>query len=379
METRHFRHVILGAGAVGSAAAYHLARRGEPVVVVEQFGLGHDRGSSHGAARIIRHSYADPAYARLMPEAFRAWRELEADAGQPLFLRTGGISVSPAGGGYVNRVTENLAAMGLPHRRMSGSELKRTIPVFGVPDDSEVVFEPDAGMLAARRILEAEIVLARHYGGEKTVILENSPVRRIDLEAEKPTVETDTLRMIGDRLIVAAGPWLSRLLPSYPVPLQVTRQQVLYIDPPDAVAYGPGRLPVFIYKGHEDHDAYYGMPTFEGLGVKVARHGGPVFDPDQRDPEVGPEYLGVLRSLLGSLLPALADAPIQRTEVCLYTMAPDDQFHVGTLADRPDVIVASACSGHGFKFSTLIGRVLADLATCGETDLPIDAWRQTQA
>lgn len=379
METRHFRHVILGAGAVGSAAAYHLARRGEPVVVVEQFGLGHDRGSSHGAARIIRHSYADSAYAMLMPEAFRAWRELEADAGQPLFLRTGGISVSPPGGGYVNSVTENLAAMGVPHRRMSGSELHKAIPVFGVPDDSDVVFEPDAGILAARRILKAEIDLARHYGGEKTVILENSSVRRVDLESEKPTLETDTLRIIGDRLIVAAGPWLSRLLPDYPVPLQVTRQQVLYLEPPDPVAYGPGRFPVFIYKGHEDHDAYYGMPTFEGLGVKVARHGGPVFDPDRRDPEVGHEYIGVLRSFLGNLLPALADAPIQCTEVCLYTMAPDDQFHIGALASRPDVIVASPCSGHGFKFSSLIGRVLADLAIGVETDLPIDAWRLAQA
>ena len=196
METRHFRHVILGAGAVGSATAYQLARRGEPVLVVEQFGLGHDRGSSHGAARIIRHSYADPAYARLMPAAFRAWRELEADAGQPLFLRTGGISVSPPGVGYVKSVTENLAEMDIPHRRMSGSELHKAIPVFGVPDDSDVVFEPDAGILAARRILKAEVDLARHLGGEKTVILENTPVLRVDLESEKPTLETDTLRII---------------------------------------------------------------------------------------------------------------------------------------------------------------------------------------
>src|SRR4051812_29626425 len=179
MEHLHARHVILGAGAMGSAAAYHLARRGEPVLLVEQFRVGHDRGSSHGAARITRHSYADPAYARLMPQAFRAWRELEADAGLPLFLRTGGISISPPGVGYVQSVTENLAAMGIPHRRMSGRELRETIPVFGLPDDADVVFEPDAGMLAAQRILKAEIALALHYGGENTAFLENCPVRRI--------------------------------------------------------------------------------------------------------------------------------------------------------------------------------------------------------
>jgi sarcosine oxidase len=372
----HAHHVVLGAGAMGAATAYHLARRGEPVVLMEQFALGHDRGSSHGAARITRHSYADPAYARLMPAAFDAWRQLEADAGRPFFLRTGGVSVSPAGVDYVGQVTANLAELGVAHRRMSGRELNRAVPAFGVAEDADVVFEPDAGMLAAARIVRAEVELARELGGEKTQVLENCPVRRIDLEADKPTLLTDAGRVVTDCLVVTAGPWTAKLVPGFPAPLRPTRQQVLYFRPPeaDAASYAPGRLPVFIYKGADDLDAWYGMPAHDGMGVKAARHGGPEVDPDVPDPVVGEEYRGVVRGFLRGFLPALADAPIDRAEVCLYTVAPGESFRVGPLDGRPEVVVASPCSGHGFKFSCLVGRVLADLATRGATDVPIAAW-----
>src|SRR4051812_9978174 len=176
MEHLHARYVVVGAGAMGSAVAYHLARRGEPVLLVDQFAPGHDRGSSHGAARITRHSYADPHYARLMPEAFRAWRMLEADAGQNLYLRTGGVSLCPPGVDYVERVAASLAAIDVPHRRMTGAALRRGYPVFQVPDDTDVVFEPDAGMLAAARCLALEVALARELGGERTRVFDHCPV-----------------------------------------------------------------------------------------------------------------------------------------------------------------------------------------------------------
>ena len=361
---------------MGAAAAYHLARRGEPVVLIEQFDLGHDRGSSHGSARITRHSYADLAYAQLMPEAFRAWRELEADAGRPLYLRTGGVSLCPAGVDYVERVTASLAAIGVPHRRMTGRQLRRELPVFGLADNADVVFEPDAGMLAAAKIIRAEIELAIRHGHGSTRVLDNCPVRHIDLDGPRPVLETETGRIVADRLVLTAGPWTTRLVPDFPVPLRPTRQQVLYFEPPATCgpAYGPGFFPVFIFMGHGPDDAFYGMPTYDGLGVKVARHGGPDTDPDAHDPVVTEEYQALVRQFLHRCLPGLADAPISHTEVCLYTVAPDEQFRVGPLGDRPDVLVASPCSGHGFKFSCLIGRVLADLATHGATDLSLDAW-----
>ena len=375
METIEAKNVIIGAGAMGSAAAYHLAKRGEPVVLIEQFALGHARGSSHGAARITRHSYADARYARLMPAAFRAWKDLEADAGESLYIRTGGVSFSPPGVDYAARVAASLEELDVPHWRTSGREWSRRRPAFQLPDGYDVVFEPDAGMVAAARALEVQIERARLHGGARTRIIEQTPVRRIDLDGPHPIVLTDSLRLIADRLIVSAGAWVKRLLPGLPVPLRATRQQVLYVRPRDRAPFQVGRFPVFIYKGAGEEDAFYGMPEFLELGVKVARHAGPESDPDVEDRNVGEDYRATVRRFLQGHIPLLADAPIELTESCLYTVAPDDQFQVDFLTGRPDVIVASPCSGHGFKFSCLIGRVLADLVTTGNTPIVIDAWR----
>jgi sarcosine oxidase len=375
MQRIEAKYVIIGAGAMGSAAAYHLARNGEPVVLIEQFPLGHDRGSSHGAARITRHSYADARYARLMPAAFQAWKDLEADAASPLYIRTGGVSLSPDGVDYVAQVAANLQEMGIPHRRMTGVEWNRINPDFSVPPTYDAVFEPDAGMLAAAKAVALQVELARTRGGGKTQVFASTPVRRIDLNGPRPVVVTDSLAIVAERLIVTAGAWVKSLLPGLPVPLQVTRQQVLYFRPSPATPFRIGCFPVFIFKGAEETNAFYGMPEFQGLGVKVARHFGPVVDPDVVDRSVSEDYQQIVRGFLRDHIPSLAEAPIDLTEVCLYTVAPDEQFLVDFFPGRADVIVASPCSGHGFKFSCLIGRVLADLATKGETSIAIEPWR----
>jgi sarcosine oxidase len=375
MQHLHARNVVLGAGAMGSAAAYHLARRGEPVLLVEQFALGHDRGSSHGAARITRHSYADPHYARLMPEAFRAWRALEADAGQNLYLRAGGVSLCPPDVDYVGRVAASLAAIDVPHRRMTGRALRRGYPAFQVPDDTDVVFEPDAGMLAAARCVAVEVALARELGGDRTRVLEHCQVRRIDLDAATPTLVTDDCRIAADRLIVTAGAWTRRLFPRFAAQLRPTRQRVLYFRPADPAPFEPGRFPVFIFKGRGEEGDFYGMPAYLGRGVKTARHGGPDTDPDDEERVVGDEYRAIVRRFLRGHLPALAEAAIDVTETCLYTVAPDEHFRLDLLPERRDVIVASPCSGHGFKFSCLVGRILADLAIEGQTAIDILPWR----
>jgi sarcosine oxidase len=375
MQKVHARNVILGAGAMGSAAAYHLAKQGEPVLLIEQFRLGHDRGSSHGAARITRHSYADVRYARLMPAAFRAWRELEADAGRTLYYRTGGVSVCPPEVDYVARVASSLEDLGVPHKRMRGAELRRAFSAFGVPDDHEVVFEPDAGMLTADRALAVQVELARTLGGSRTEIRENTAVRRVDLDADRPTVVTDDLEIVAERLIVSAGTWVGKLLPTLASTSRPTLQQVLYFRPRDSSPYAMGQLPVFIFKGSVGGHDFYGMPEFLGCGVKVARHGGPGVDPDNVDRSVSDEYRALIREFLRVNLPGLVGAPSDRTEICLYTQAPNEDFRVGAFRGRTDVIVASPCSGHGFKFSCLIGRILAVLARHGTTDQPIDFWR----
>ncbi len=375
METLCARHVVLGAGAMGSATAYHLARRGEPVLLLEQFAIGHDRGSSHGAARIIRHSYADARYARLMPAAYLAWEGLERDAGEALHSRVGGVTFCRAGLEVVDRIDANLTEMGIEHRRMDGRGLRRAFPAFEVPDDTEALFEPDAGMLSAARAVEVQIELARQMGGDFTRVLANSPVRRIDLDADRPTLVTDRFRIVADRLIVTAGAWTGKLLPSLPIPLRPTVQKVFYFRPDAEGTSAIGRLPVFIYHGEGPWNEFYGMPPHLGRGFKVARHGGPDVDPDSVDRSVEEDDRRVVRRFLASCLPGLADAPIDHEETCLYTMTPDSGFRIVGMAARPDVLVASPCSGHGFKFSCLIGRVLADLSQTGQTPLAIDFWR----
>ncbi len=202
---------------------------------------------------------------------------------------------------------------------------------------------------------------------------------RIDLDHERPIVVTHNARIVAERLIISAGAWVKRILPGLPVALRPTRQQVLYLRPDEALPFSIGRFPVFIFKGAGADDSFYGMPDFQGLAVKVARHGGPDVDPDVDDRRIGEDYKQTVRTFLRHHIPVLADAPIVSTEVCLYTVAPDDQFQVDFLPGRADVIVASPCSGHGFKFSCLIGRVLAEMATSGKSELPVEFWRIAQA
>ena len=257
---------------------------------------------------------------------------------------------------------------------MTGSEWNRRQPRFGIAPDDEVVFEPDAGMLLAARAIEVQLQLARERS-DRTEILDHSPVRRIDLDGERPRLVLDDQVIEARRLIVTAGAWTSRLVPSLATVLRPTRQQVVYLRPDDADAFAVGRFPALIFIGQGELNAYYGMPGGLGSGVKVARHGGLDVDPDVQDRTIESDYLDDLRAFLGRTVPGLAGAPIERTEVCLYTMATDEAFQVGPLPGRPDVIVASPCSGHGFKFSALIGRVLADLAVDGVTEIEIDPWR----
>ena len=165
----------------------------------------------------------------------------------------GGVSFCPPEVDYVARVAASLAAIGVPHRRLSGRELHRVYPVFQLPDETDVVFEPDAGMLAAARSVALEVALARELGGEKTQVIDQCPVRRIDLDAGKPTVVTDKERIEADRLIVTAGAWTRQLFSRFSTLLRPTRQKVLYFRPAEAAAFEPGRFPVFIYKGADGH------------------------------------------------------------------------------------------------------------------------------
>ena len=351
MHTLHAQNVVLGAGAMGSAAAYHLARRGEPVVL-DRAVRARPRsrqlarsGADHAA--LVRRVRITPGSCPTPSAPGGCWRPTP---GQNLYLRTGGVSFCPPGVDYVARVAASLAAIGVPHRRMSGARAAPGYPVFQVPDETDVVFEPDAGMLAAARCVALEVALARALGGERTQVLDSCPVRRIDLEAERPTSSPTQERIEADRLIVTAGAWTRQLVPN-------SRSHSGRRASRSSISARPRRRRSSpagsrsSSKGEGELDDFYGMPDVTGMGVKTARHGGPEADPDVEERTVGDEDRAIVRGFLRGCLPGLAEAPIDRTEICLYTVAPDEQFRLGFLPGRPDVIVASPCSGHGFKFS----------------------------
>jgi sarcosine oxidase len=374
LSVQQVETVVIGGGAVGSAVAYHLTRRGRPVTLVEQFQLGHDRGSSHGTARITRHAYANPAYATMMCEAYTAWAALEADLGRPLFVRTGGVSISPPGSSYAGEVAQALQRLDVPHRAMNGHSASRLFPALSIPDDHTVVFEPDAGMLLAERAVLGQLTSAAARGAQ---VLEQQRVLKLDLDGARPRIVCEGLSIEARRVVVAAGGWVGRLVPGLAGKLVPTRQHVYYYEP-DSRGYEIGCFPIFIYMGSSDLDAFYGMPSILGSGLKVAHHGGPDTDPEVEE-RLPPDQLDdAVARFLARYLPGLASLPPARRETCIYTVAPDDEFAVGFLPGRRDVVIASACSGHGFKFSHIVGRRVADLVE-GRDSEPDDPWSRTLA
>ena len=244
MQRIETKHAIIGAGAMGSAAAYHLARRGEPVLLLEQFPLGHDRGSSHGAARITRHSYADARYARLMPAAFRGL-ERAGSRRRPAALPPHGRRLALPGRRRLRRPTWPPAWSDWTSRTADdrrGVEPDRTRPSPSPrPTTSSSSPTPACSPRPGPWALQVE--LARSHGGEKTQVLDDTPVRRIDLDGPRPVIVTDALEIVAERLIVSAGAWVKRLLPELPLPLQVTRQQVLYFRPADPAPFADRPVP----------------------------------------------------------------------------------------------------------------------------------------
>jgi sarcosine oxidase len=374
MDVQQAETVVIGAGALGSAVAYHLSKRGEPVTVVEQFRAGHDRGSSHGTARIIRHSYANAAYAVLMRDAYTAWSVLSADLGCPLVLRTGGVSFCPPGCRYVADVAAALDFCRVPYRVMDGNEASRALPAFSIPSDHEVLFEPDAGMLLAERAVAGQLARARERGA---VVLEETKVHTLDIEGERPRIVCERLVIEARRVVVSAGAWVSRLVPGLWGKLIPTRQHVYFFEPDPSGVHDMGQMPVFIFVGHSPLDAFYGMPSILGSGIKVARHGGPETDPDRQERGGGQEAFEPVAGFVSRYLPNLAAREPSRFETCLYTVAPEEEFAVGYLPGRDDVVIASACSGHGFKFSHVVGRRIASMLEEPDPEDPPDSWAST--
>jgi sarcosine oxidase len=372
-----FDVVVCGLGATGSAALFHLARRGVRVLGLERFTPGHDRGSSHGATRIFRVGYFEhPSYVPLVRHAYALWREIEAASGQRLLHVTGILEIGPPGGALVAGTLAAAGLHGLRHEVLSAAELMRRFPAFQVPSDHVAVLQPEGGFLEVEPSLAAQVALAIAAGAELRC---GEAVRAIMPRDAGVAIVTDRGTVEAGAAIIAMGAWTKSLLPA--LPLRATREVTGWFEPVDAAACAAGRLPVFLLESR--HGMHYGIPpqggTGSGAGVKVAKHHhrDQTVDPDAVDRAVSAADEHLIRAAIAEHVPA-ANGRLIDAKTCLYTMTPDGDFLIDRLPGQANIIVASPCSGHGFKFAPAIGEILADLATTGTTRHDIARFRLGQ-
>jgi sarcosine oxidase len=364
----HFDVVVCGLGATGSAALYQLARRGVRVLGLDRFAPGHDRGSSHGETRVIRLGYFEhPSYVPLVRSAYAAWREIEAAAGRQLLHVTGIAEIGPPGGVLVAGTLASITLHGLPHEVLAAPDLMQRFPAFRVPADYVGVLQPDGGFLAAEPSVEAMVALAQAKGAAIRV---GEAIRAIAPAAGGVRIATDRGTVEAGMAIMALGPWMvswiKALLPDLPAPIRVTRQVMAWFEPLDPEPLRRGRMPVFLLESR--HGIHYGFPPFGSGAVKVAKHhhGDQIVDADAYDRTITPEDEMLVRAAVAEHLPA-ANGRLVQAKTCLYTVTPDGDFIIDRLPGAGQIMIASPCSGHGFKFAPAIGEILADLATTDAT------------
>jgi sarcosine oxidase len=359
-----FDFVVCGLGVMGSAALYELARRGQRVLGIERFTPGHDRGSSHGSTRIIRLSYFEhPSYVPLVRRSYALWQELERKSGQQLLHVIGIAEIGPPGGTLVAGTLAAARQHELRHEVVRATDLMRRYPAFRLPPDFVGVVQPDGGVIAAERAVEALVTQARYAGA---VVRTGETVRAIEPQAGGVRIVTDRGPIDAGTAVVTAGPWLKTLLPDFGARLRVTRQVMAWFEPVDPAPFVSGDFPVFIIESR--HGMHYGFPPFGTHTVKVAKHHhhDAAVDPDTYDRAISADDESAIRGMIAEHLPC-ANGIRRDAKTCLYTVTTDGDFIIDRLPRFPQVIVASPCSGHGFKFAPAIGEILADLATTGST------------
>ena len=368
----HFDVIVLGTGAMGAAAAAHLARRGVRVCGLDRFPLAHDRGSSHGQTRLIRLAYFEHAdYVPLLRRAYELWHELEHAGGRPLLVESGLVLAGPPEAEAVVGTLSAAAIHGLAVERLSASETQRRWPTLRMPDDWVAVHEPRGGYLFVEECVRAHAAEAARHGAHFEHGVEVQGWRSVRSNGgSHVVVETDRGPLAADRLVIAAGAWASDLLRLPGLPLRVLRKSLFWYDPADPAAHAAGMLPCFAFAGPAGF--YYGFPALAGRGVKIAEHTGgiEVGDPLEIDRAIDTAEQARVEEAIAAHLPRLGNRLVAHA-TCLYTMSPDGHFVVGRHPDDPAVAIAAGFSGHGFKFASVIGEALADLAIEGRTSLPV--------
>jgi sarcosine oxidase len=371
---RAYDAIVIGLGAMGSATLYHLARRGKHVLGIEQFSQGHELGSSHGDSRIIREQYFEhPLYVPLIQRAYELWRELEEESGKVLMTLGGGLMIGPPDGMVVAGTLRSAKEYNLAHEVLSPAEAHRRFPAFELADDLIAVVDPRAGYLDPIACTAAHLSGARNSGAE---VRFKEPVTEWSADGDGVRVRTSDGDYVADRLLVSAGAWTKELVADLNLPVTVERQVAFWFEPDESrVSYDSREFPIFAYE-FTPGILCYGFPRMpRGVKASIMHAGELTESPAEVKRSVDDDESEPLRSALRPVLPGLARAPVLETSVCLFTNTPDHDFIVDFHPAHPQVLISSACSGHGFKFSSALGEIHADLLENGRTNLDISAFR----
>ncbi len=358
---KDFDVIVLGLGANGSSAVYHLSKTGTKVLGIDRFTPPHTHGSSHGQSRIIRQAYHEnPLYVPLVKEAYNLWYEIEKTAGKKLFLKTGGLMLGSADSAVINGARLSAETCDIPFEYLDNNSIKKRFPAFRPSHNTVGLLEKDAGILFPEACVQTYLQEAHK---NSAVLHNNERVIRIVPNENFIEIITDKTTYYTSKLIISAGAWLNELMPDLHLPLTVERQ-VLYwfINTNKKLQqhFLPANLPVYIWE-YLPGKMFYGFPDL-GDGIKIAfHHAGEPVTPDTLTKAVSEDEINSITAVAEKYLNI--DAKFNYSATCMYTNTPDENFIIDFHPHYNNIIIASPCSGHGFKFASLTGKILSDMAT----------------
>lgn len=367
--------IVLGLGGMGSAVAAHAAARGGRVLGLERFGPAHGLGASHGRTRIIRQAYFEsPDYVPLLRRTYALWDALEARTQMVLRAQTGGLFVGRPETAVVAGTLESAHRWGLAHEVYDAAELRRVFPAVTPLDDEIGVYEAVAGALFPEAGVHAHLLVAAADGAELRF-----GTRATGWDAGDGGVRValaDGTHVEAQRLAICAGPWFAQIAPDLGIPLRIERNVQFWFAPFDRDAVSPARLPIYAVQ-RDGAAMFYGFPDF-GDGAKVAHHrGGRDADPEALDRGVSADEIAVAHAALASFVP-LAAGPFLRADPCMYSLTPDEHFVIGLHPRHPNVVVAGGFSGHGYKFTPVVGEIVAALLANENPGFALDLFSPTR-
>ncbi|HEX6573560.1 MAG TPA: N-methyl-L-tryptophan oxidase [Gemmatimonadaceae bacterium] len=365
--------IVAGLGAMGSATAAQLALRGKKVLGLDRWIPGHTFGSSHGDSRIIREMYFEhPMYVPLLKRAYELWADLEKRVDQKLLNIYGGLMIGRQDGMLVAGTLRSAKEHHLDHEVLSPAEVKKRYPAFDLDPDLVAVVDPRAGWLDPEQCNAAHLNVAAHHGADLRF---EEPVIAWTADESGVSVTTSHASYAAEHLVLAVGARTRVLLEDLKIPLEIERQVVFWMTPPDGSRYDRSQFPIWAYEYKPGHICY-GFPQLP-FGVKASvMHGGEIYDyADEVNRVIRDDEEAALKEAIKPVLPSLAESPVRDSTTCLFTNTPDHDFIIDFHADYPRVLISSACSGHGFKFASVVGEIQADMVVSGRSAFDLSPFR----